>query len=81
VSPVTVTVSVISSGGPVVLGSFTAPQILTNDTTCSSISPATETFSLNNFAAQTVTIRFEATSTGSDQAIANFDNMFVGTGG
>ena len=80
VSPVTVTVSVISSGGPVVLGSFTAPQILTNDTTCSSISPATESFSLNQFEGQMVTIRFEATSTGSDQAIANFDNMFVGTG-
>ena len=82
VSPVTVTVSAIVNGGqPQVLGTFTAPQLLTNDSTCSSNSPVFETFSLANFQAETITLRFEATSTGSDQAIANFDNIFVGGGG
>lgn len=82
VSPVTVTVSVIPSSGPtVVLGTFTAPQIMSDDTTCSQTGPATESFSLASFQSDTVTIRFEATSAGSDLAIANFDDMFVGTGG
>jgi hypothetical protein len=82
VSPVTVTVSVIPSSGPaVVLGSFTAPQIMTDDTHCAETRPATEPFSLDSFAAENVTIRLEATSAGADQAIANFDDMFVGSGG
>jgi len=71
----------VNGGQPQVLGTFTAPQLLTNDSTCSSNSPVFETFSLANFQAETITLRFEATSTGSDQAIANFDNIFVGGGG
>ena len=82
VSPVIVTVTVTPSGGAsTVLDAFTAPQIMTNDTTCSGIGPATKTYSLMAFEGQLgVTIHIEATSTGSDQAIANFDNIFVGAG-
>jgi hypothetical protein len=79
ISAVTVTVTVIpASGPPQVLGSFTAPQIMNPDTSCSGVVPSTEGFSLNSFAGQTVTLRFEATSTGANQAIANFDDLFVG---
>jgi len=81
IGPVTVTVSVTPLiGAPQVLGTFTAPQIMNADSTCSGTTPAIKTFSLNAFAGQTVTLRFEATSVGSSQAVANFDNMFVGAG-
>ena len=81
ISPVTVTVSVIPGSGPTqVIGTFTAPQIMNPDSSCSGTSPAIETFSLSAFAGQTVTLRFEATSAGTSQPIANFDNMFVGAG-
>ncbi len=63
ISPVTVTVSVIPSSGPAqVLGSFTAPQIMNPNSSCSGTTPAIKTFSLNAFAGQTLTLRFEATS-------------------
>jgi hypothetical protein len=48
------------------------------DTSCSGVVPPTEGFSLSSFVGQTVTLRFEATSTGANQAIANFDDLFVG---
>ena len=81
ISAVTVTVSVIPSSGPAqMIGSFIAPQIMNPGNTCSGLTPAIKTFSLNAFAGQTVTLRFEATSVGLNQAIANFDNLFVGTG-
>jgi hypothetical protein len=81
ISQVTVTVSVIPAvGSPTALGSFTAPQIMNPDSSCSGTAPAIKTFSLSSFAGQTVTLRFEAASVGTTGAIANFDNMFVGTG-
>ncbi|HXN85989.1 MAG TPA: hypothetical protein VN867_07950, partial [Candidatus Binataceae bacterium] len=79
VNPVTVTVKVVPANGPaVVLGSFTPPQLMTSDSACASeIAPVTESFDLTQFENQTVTIRIEATATGSDEAIANFDNLIV----
>ncbi len=81
ISAVTVTVSVVPAiGPPQVIGTFIAPQIMNSDSSCSGTTPAIKTFSLSAFAGQTVTLRFEATSAGSTGAIANFDNMFVGSG-
>jgi hypothetical protein len=81
ISPVTVTVSAIPAIGPTqVLGTFTAPQIMNGDGSCSGTVPALKTFSLSAFAGQSVVLRFEATSAGTNQPIANFDNMFVGSG-
>jgi hypothetical protein len=79
VNPVTVTVSVVPASGPAtVLGTFTPPQLMTSDSVCASeVFPANESFSLSQFENQTVTIRIEATAQGSDQAIANFDNLIV----
>jgi hypothetical protein len=77
--PVTATVTVIdSSNNSTVLGSFTPPPLQASPSTCSSNTPVTQSFSLGNFAGQTITIRIEVTSNGSNGTFGNFDNLVAG---
>ena len=80
--PVTATVSVIdSNGNQTVLGSFTPPPLQASTSSCSSNSPITQTFSLGQFAGQTITLRIEVTSSGSNGTFGNFTNLVVGGSG
>lgn len=77
--PTTVTVSVVNAQGvETVLDTYNPPPVQTSSATCTGNVPITKSYSLAQFASQTVTLRLRVTSrTGFNGTIANFDNVAV----
>jgi hypothetical protein len=78
---VTATISVVTSSGVQKLLTYTPPPLQASVTTCSKAAPVVKSIDLSAFAGQRVTLRVEATSTGFDGTIADFDNFQLGAGG
>jgi hypothetical protein len=75
----TVTITVVVGGQAAVLDSYSPPSVYADDSLdCSGNVPITKTYDLSQYAGQTITVRLEATSDGSDGTIANFTNVSVG---
>ena len=78
--PVTVTISVVPQGGPVTVLESYVPPALESHGGCSGNVPVTKSYDLAPFAGQTVTLRFEATASGYNGTIADFDDITVAVG-
>jgi hypothetical protein len=79
----TATISIVTPDAQVhILQVFAPPPVqsdLFGDVFCSGLTPTTKSYDLSAFAGQMVNVRIEATSGGSNAAIANFDNVVVST--
>jgi len=73
-----VTISVVAGGQTTQLDSYSPPSVYADDSLdCTDNTPITKSYDLTRWAGQTITIRLEATSDGSDGTIANFTNVTV----
>jgi len=83
VTVTTATISIVTPDAQAhVLEVFTPPPIQTDffgTVFCSGVAPVEKAYDLSAFAGQTVKVRIEATSGGSNAAIANFDNVVLST--
>ena len=74
--PVHATVSIVTTNGVMhTLLSYTPPTLQASPTTCTHKKPVRESLSLKAFAGQKVELRLEASSTGIDGTIVDFDNF------
>jgi hypothetical protein len=74
--PVSATVSIVAGHTIKTLLSFTPPTLQGNSASgCSGKKPLRKSFKVGHWAGKRIALRFQATSTGTDGTIADFDNV------
>jgi PASTA domain len=80
--PVQVTISAVAGGVSRQLLAYSPPTLQSSVAGCSGATPVTESLDVAALAGQTIDLRLEATSSGHDGTIADFDNFSLeGTSG